>query len=92
MKTTDLRHYNRKEQRNLKIEMNLYCLLVGKKLESSCIINGLPACGKIIDIQYNSMPTFNFVRLILENGADYCIETKYGKLKPSDSYKIINNN
>jgi len=80
MKKTDGRHYNRRAQRTLKMEMDLFILLVGKHLSAPGSYNGLPYNGIITDVKYINNDTSRQAVCTLNNGTRYGIRMKNNKL------------
>lgn len=80
MKKNDYRIYNRKTQRDLAIEMNLFCALNGKHLTvSGATFNSLPVSGTITNVVYTPGPKRNYVNVVLSNLSEYTFRVKHGK-------------
>lgn len=87
---TDNRHYNTSSKRDLSIEMNLWCILSGKMIEAKgCTSDGKPVKGKIVDLKYEPGRKTNHCRVYLDNGAEYALKIKYGKIVPETKFTIL---
>lgn len=76
----DARHTNRKSQRDLTIEMDLWCFFGSKHLTvEGASLGGKPINGKIVDISYDIYPKSKDCRLTLDNGTEYSVPVKYGR-------------
>jgi ribosomal protein L2 len=90
MKKNDDRNYNRKHQRDLSIEMDLWCLLKDKVIESKgCFYDGKPVAGIIKNVIYYPGRTSNICTVELDNGTKYNFEVKHGKILMEQSVIII---
>ncbi len=90
MYKTDNRIYNRKQNRDLAIEMDLYCLLKGKLLEAKgCFFDNKPVYGIIEDVFYEVFRGANLCTLKLDNGTEYKLRIKRGMVVKDDKILII---
>lgn len=81
MVKTDSRHYNTKSNRDLTIEMNLWCAFNGKQLEASGeTFDSKPVSGQIIAVEYLPDAKGNTCLIKLQNGTQCSLPVKRGKL------------
>jgi hypothetical protein len=80
MNKTDNRHYNRRENRRLNIEVDLWIMLGGKHIVvPGAFYDSKPVSGTITDLDYTIHNSGNYARLRLDNGAEYSVRVKHGK-------------
>jgi len=84
MKKNDNRHYNRQTQRDLGLEMDLWCFVVGKNLQSenpTLKINGRIPRGKVVEFSLERVSGQNLRgRIRFESGVCLTVPIKNRKL------------
>lgn len=80
MNKTDNRIYNRKNRRDLSIEMDLFIYFNGKSLSvPGSFYNNMPVTGKIVNVIYNVHKGGNICICDLDNGSQFSFSVKFGK-------------
>lgn len=90
MEKSDNRKYNRKSNRDLNIEMDLWCIFGSKNIEvDNTTFDDKPIKGKIIDVKYEIHRSSNNAVLFIDNNTEYRISVKHGKPVMNKNIKIL---